>query len=89
MGKYNGRALYELIFAMILLILFSVATLTLVSSGTDAYIATIAKTEASSNIRVGSSYIYTKARQNMEKNGIRVDSYNGIDGNCLVVDRLQ
>lgn len=85
MGKFNGRASYELLLVMILLILFSVSTLTLVSSGSDAYIATVSKTSANSDIRVASSYIYTKCRQNMEKNGIRIATLNGIEGQSLVI----
>jgi hypothetical protein len=88
MGKDKGKASYEVIFAMLLLILFSVATLTLVSSGTDAYITTEARSNSNSEMRIASSYIYTKTRQNMERGSIYIDSSYKVDGNCLVISQV-
>lgn len=85
MRKRKGRASTELILAMVLLILFSAATLTLVSSGTDVYSATTRVSDANSSLRVAASYIYTRARQSMEAGSIRVAVYDSIDGNCLVM----
>jgi len=61
MRKRKGRASTELILAMVLLILFSAATLTLVSSGTDVYSATTRVSDANSSLRVAASYIYTRS----------------------------
>lgn len=85
MRKRDGRASTELILAMVLLILFSAATLTLVSSGTDVYSSTTRLNDANSSLRVAASYIYTKARQSMEADAIRVAGYDAIAGDCLIM----
>lgn len=87
MKNRYGKASAELMLAMLLLVLFSVATFTLTASGTDAYIATAAKNEDSSDLRVSASYIYTRARQSMERGAIRIESYDTIAGDCLVMQQ--
>lgn len=87
MGNNKGKASAELLLAMLLLVLFAIATFTLTASGTDAYIATAAKTENSSDLRVAVSYIYTRARQSMDIGAIRVEQFDEIDGDCLVMQQ--
>lgn len=90
MRKRHGRASTELILAMVLLILFSAATLTLVSSGTDVYSSTVRLNNTNSSLRVAASYIYTKARHSMEADSIKVAGYDSINGDCLVIlQRIQ
>jgi hypothetical protein len=75
----------EIIFVMVLLILFSISTLTLVASGSNSYININNKGEDTSNLRIAQSYIHTKVRQNLEKNSIYLKQFSEVDGNCLVI----
>lgn len=81
----DGRTMTEIILVMILLILFSISTLTLVASGSDSYINIINKGENNSNLRIAQSYINTKVRQNLEENSIYIKKFPEVDGQCLVV----
>lgn len=80
-----GHSTIELILVMLLLILFSVSTLSLVASSSNAYIETVRKNETLSNLRVAQSYLYTKVRQGLEADAISLRSYSGVPGDCLVI----
>lgn len=75
----------EIILVMVLLLLFSISTLTLVATGSDSYINIIDDNEKNSNLRVAQSYIHTKVRQNLEKDAVYITEFPEITGKCLVV----
>lgn len=81
----EGRTMTEIILVMVLLILFSISTLTLVASGSNSYINIINKGEDTSNLRIAQSYIHTKVRQNLEENSIYIKQFPEVEGKCLVV----
>lgn len=80
-----GHSTIELILVMLLLILFSVSTLSLVAGSSDTYIETVRKNDTLSNLRVAQSYLYTKVRQGLEANAVSLRKYSGISGDCLVI----
>jgi len=75
----------EIILVMVLLILFSISTLTLVATGSDSYINIINDNEENSKLRVAQSYIHTKVRQNLEEDAVYVANFSEIETNCLVI----
>lgn len=85
MVNRKGKASTELIMVMILLVLFSAATLTLVSSGTSAYSATTERSGTNSKLRIAASYIFTKARQSMEQDSIKSVKYDYLEGDSIVM----
>ena len=80
-----GHSTIELILVMLLLILFSVSTLSLVTGSSDAYIETVRKNDTLSSLRVAQSYLYMKIRQGLEEDAVSLRSYSGIPGSCLVI----
>jgi len=81
----KGRTMTEIILVMVLLILFSISTLTLVATGSDSYINIINNNEDRSNLRVAQSYIHTKVRQNLEEDAVYISTFTEVEGNCLVI----
>jgi hypothetical protein len=81
-----GHSMVELVLVMFLLILFSVSTLSLVASSSDAYVDIVRKKDTLSSLRVAQSYIYTKVRQNLAEDAISLRQYRDIEGTCLVVE---
>ena len=75
----------EVILVMILLILFSISTLTLVATGSDSYVNIINNNDDNSNLRIAQSYITTKVRQNLVKDSVYISRFPEIEGNCLVI----
>jgi len=75
----------EIILVMVLLILFSISTLTLVAAGSDSYINIIDNNEENSNLRIAQSYIHTKIRQNLEKDAVYLTNFPEIKNTCLVI----
>lgn len=84
-NNQNGKTAVELMLVMVLLLLFSMAALTLVASGSETYIETVSKGDVESELRIAQSYFHTKIRQNNVAGAIRIDTYQGIEGDCLVI----
>ncbi len=80
-----GRSTTEMILVMLLLILFSVSSMSLVASSSNAYIDTIRKNDNLASLRVAQSYLYTKVRQGLESGAVRITSHIDIPGGCLVI----
>lgn len=80
-----GRSTTELILVMLLLILFSVSSMSLVASSSDAYIDTVRKNDTLASLRVAQSYLYTKVRQGLETGAVSIRSQSDIPGGCLVI----
>lgn len=80
-----GHSTTEMILVMLLLILFSVSSMSLVASSSNAYIDTIRKNDNLASLRVAQSYLYTKVRQGLESGAVRIASHSGIPGGCLVI----
>lgn len=83
--KRRGSSSTEFILTMLLLILFSLATISLVVSASGAYRGSEETIEDESQIRVAQSYLYTKFRQNMEVNRISVESLPGVEEKGIVI----
>lgn len=81
----KGRSSIELILVMLLLILFSVSTLSLVTGSSNAYRETIRKNDTISNLRISQAYLHTKIRQNLEIDAISLRNIEGIEKACLVI----
>jgi hypothetical protein len=81
----SGHSLIELILVMLLLILFSMATISLVLGSADAYSETISNNDNSSNLRISQAYIHTKIRQNLEAGALSLRKEEGIDDVCLAI----
>lgn len=84
-NNQNGKTAVELMLVMVLLLLFSMAALTLVASGSETYIETVKKGDVQSELRIAQSYFHTKIRQNNVAEAIRMTTFKGIEGNCLII----
>lgn len=85
----QGRTAVEFMLVMVLLLLFAMAALTLVASGSKAYGKTVERGNQLSELRIAQSYFHTKIRQNNLKGAIHLAQYEGIEGNCLVIDDIE
>lgn len=85
-SRTAGHSSIELVLVMLLLILFSISTLSLVASSSDAYTETIRKNGTSSSLRVAQSYIYTKLRQSLSEDAISLRRYSNVEDMCLVIE---
>ncbi len=83
--RIKGRSMIELVLVMFLLILFSVATLSLVIGSSNAYRDTIKKNDTISNLRISQAYIHTKIRQNLEVDAISLRDFEGVENAFLVI----
>jgi hypothetical protein len=81
----NGKTAVELMLVMVLLLLFSMAALTLVASGSETYVETVKKGDVASELRIAQSYLHTKMRQNNVVGAIRIGTFKGIDSDCLII----
>jgi type II secretory pathway pseudopilin PulG len=92
MNKTDGRnvdkgyTLLELIFVMALLTMFGITAVTLVISGSKAYNAIIAVKNDNAEIRIASSYINMKIRQNDLSGNIRVTKSPVGQGAAVVIE---
>lgn len=84
-NNLDGKTAVELMLVMVLLLLFSMAALTLVASGSETYIETVKKGDVQSELRIAQSYFHTKIRQNHVIDAIRIGTYEGIAGECLII----
>lgn len=83
--RNKGSSSTELILTMLLLILFSLATISLVVSASGAYRGSVESIEDESQIRVAQSYLYTKFRQNLEPDKISIEKLPGVEKNGIII----
>ena len=81
----KGYTLVELMFVMVLLLLFGILTFELVVSGSNAYKNVIRGRNTASELRVALSYMDMRLRQNDEAGLIRVDKNPLNQGDALVI----
>ena len=84
----QGYTLIELMFVMVLLILFGIMAFTLVVSGTKAYNNITAKKNTNSELRIAESYLNMKIRQNDRLNGIRIEKNPLTSGDAIVISEV-
>jgi hypothetical protein len=84
-SRSKGYSLIELIFVMVLLILFGLTSFTLVVSGSSTYKKLTNSRNSNSELRVALSYVNMKVRQNDELNSIRVDNISSSTGSSALV----
>jgi len=83
--RYKGSSSTETILTMVLLIMFSLVTLSLVVSASGAYKESENEINNQSDIRIAQSYLYTKLRQNMEAEKITLEEFDIIEGSALTI----
>ncbi len=88
-SNQNGRTAVELLLVMVLLLLFSMAALTLVASGSETYIDTVEKGNNQSALRIAQSYFHTKLRQNNVAGAIYLKQFDGVERKCLVIEDIE
>lgn len=81
----KGYSLLEMTVVMALLVLFSLATLTLVVSGDGAYKSIVADKDTASELRIAMAYVTNKVRQNDVENAIELRANPYGKGQALVI----
>jgi type II secretory pathway pseudopilin PulG len=87
-NKNKGYSLIELIFVMVLLILFGLTTFTLVIAGSTTYDKLTKIKNNNSELRVALSYVNMKVRQNDSFNSISIQMASRKNGNAVVISKL-
>ena len=85
-GNKKGYTLLELIFVMALLTMFGVTAVTLVISGSKAYEAVVHVKDDNAEVRIASSYINMKIRQNDLSGNIHVTESPVGSGKAIVIE---
>lgn len=84
-GKKNGFLMIELLFVMVLLLLFGLTTFTLVISGSSAYKQLVAQKTDNSDLRIAVSFVNMKVLQNEAEGSLRIEKSPTGNGNALVI----
>lgn len=87
-NKNKGYSLIELIFVMVLLILFGLTTFTLVIAGSNTYGKLTNTRNSNSELRVALSYVNMKVRQNDSLNSISIQMASKGKGNAVVISKV-
>jgi type II secretory pathway pseudopilin PulG len=89
--KEKGYSLIELMFVMMLLVLFGLTTFTLVISGSNTYKRLTESKNENSELRVAISYVKMEIRQNDTRNSMSIrKNFTGngnSNDNALVIDK--
>lgn len=82
----KGRSVIEVMFTMLLVMLFAFATLTLVASGSKAYASAVEKRAYLSDLRIGQAYLTTKLRQNNVEGAIEIVYDKTLGSTLILID---
>lgn len=81
----SGYSLIEMTIAMLLLVMFGLAVFMLAASSTTTYEKLVDDKNTSEELRVASSYLVTKLRQNDQKEAISLESNLLFDSEALTI----
>ena len=81
----SGYSLIEMTIAMLLLVIFGLAVFMLAASSTTTYEKLVDDKNTSEELRVASSYLVTKLRQNDQKEAISLESNLLFDSEALTI----
>lgn len=81
----SGYSLIEMTIAMLLLVVFGLAVFMLAASSTTTYEKLVDDKNTSEELRVASSYLVTKLRQNDQKEAISLESNLLFDSKALTI----
>ena len=81
----SGYSLIEMTIAMLLLVVFGLAVFMLAASSTTTYEKLVDDKNISEELRVASSYLVTKLRQNDQKEAISLESNLLFDSEALTI----
>jgi len=81
----NGYSLIEMSIVMLLLVIFSLGVFILAAASTTTYESLVEKKAESEDLRIASSYLVTKIRQNDRLGGIRIDRSTLENKEALVI----
>ena len=85
LGSESGYSLIEMTIAMLLLVVFGLAIFMLAASSTTTYEKLVDDKNTSEELRVASSYLVTKLRQNDQKDAISLESTLQFDSEVLTI----
>ena len=83
MHAHQGYSLIEMSIVMMLLVLFGLGIFMLAAATTTTYESLVENKSESESLRIASSYIVTKIRQNDRIDSIKIDS-NALDRKSVV-----
>ena len=81
----SGYSLIEMTIAMLLLVVFGLAVFMLAAASTSTYETLVDDKNTSEELRVASSYLVTKLRQNDQKDAISLESNLLFDSEALTI----
>ena len=87
-GDQSGYSLIELSIVMLLLVLFSLGIFLLAASATTTYESLVDQKNTSEDLRIASSYLVTKIRQNDRLTGIRIDRVTFDQKDALIISEV-
>jgi type II secretory pathway pseudopilin PulG len=85
--RKKGYSLIELMFVMMLLVLFGLTTFTLVISGSNTYKRLTESKNENSELRVAISYVKMEVRQNDTKNSMSIQKNLIGTGDALIIGK--
>lgn len=81
----SGYSLIEMLIVMLLLVLFSLGIFLLAAASTTTYESLVEQKNTSEDLRIASSYLVTKIRQNDKLNGISIDRATFDQKDALII----
>lgn len=84
-GDQSGYSLIEMSIVMLLLVLFSLGIFLLAAASTTTYESLVEQKNTSEDLRIASSYLVTKIRQNDRLSGVSIDRVTFDQKDALII----
>lgn len=87
-GDQSGYSLIEMSIVMLLLVLFSLGIFLLAAASTTTYESLVDQKNTSEDLRIASSYLVTKIRQNDRLSGVSIDRVTFDQKDTLIIKEI-
>ena len=87
-GDQSGYSLIEMSIVMLLLVLFSLGIFLLAAASTTTYESLVDQKNTSEDLRIASSYLVTKIRQNDRLSGVSIDRVTFDKKDTLIIKEI-